>query len=269
MEKVSKMGNPSKKIKIEDKNIDENNNVTQMSLLDLNDDCLNEILGYLSVAELYRATKVCKRLDEVITNITIRNRCADLPTIRKYFSVPKFLEKFGENVHNLVASEHDIQFHPPNRTEAEQLLHLIQKYCKSLRHLNIYFHGPIGAEIIENFAKCLVNLKTVKLKYVHGSDPSYFLKYSEQIEIVELVSIRSNSFRYGNFPNLHTLKLIECAIPIREFENILKNVGTNLIEFELKWIRFHPSLQFDDSVMGIIDKYCGNLIILKLSFNNK
>lgn len=242
--------------KIKSTDIDENNNVVELSLVNLNDDCLIEIFKYVDGIELYYLTKVSKRFKCIVSS-SIRNGVLNLRKLPKALSATQILKTIGKSLSTLTAT-----------AKNDKYLNTISHCNKFLLHLDIEINLNVVSELLfYNYMESLVNLKTIKIKQTSSEfEIIHFLQKAKNIGRIELCHCELNPSCNITFPNLRSLKLIGCSLDLNYFEDLMKDIGNNLEEFEIDHLPpYQDGVVFRyERMLSIINEYLINLTKLTL-----
>lgn len=243
----------------------------EKNILELNDDCLVHILGYLSLNEWIRLSKVDERFYMIITTYVLRNRDVCLREIREIHSVRSVFQWFVPYAAHLIAASTDVQYKHEDKSRTEELFDLMWEHCneRKLRSLQIGIEQiEIRVGSIERFAMKLHGLKNLEIystrRYFYTTVTvippenivlEHILRHAKQLETISISNLPLTAKALGmhTFESLKEISLQFCdRINAHCFGNAMEKIGAQLKRFEWKNSTFFNQI----SLCGVIVDVC-------------
>lgn len=182
-----------------------------LSFLNLNDDCLYEILQYLSVLNLARVARTCHRLSGIAADVfAAKNERLVLGTSFESHAYSADDMKLVLRALGSVADNIKLSFASFKYEESNQMLSLVDKYCVSLEVLTLE-HLGINRTNLPILQKILSRMKEVKLKnckiykYFDGRAVDLFSK-CQSLTKLKLVDVQPIEFIHTDSDGLCSLE---------------------------------------------------------------
>lgn len=242
-----------------------------IQLLEMNDDCLLEILEYLTTTELATVASTCTRLRALARRIfkcnhqvAVFNHLTKPPNMQQFVSI---LRHFNDLVNSIVVKlEQDAPETPDQIVETNQmytnLFNAIIKYCSATR-IDDLILSHVKNLIYDDISDAESLLRKVKkLALMHCDDIfGQYVNNSTELEILIVNHIRchstSNAILRNQFPRLKFLLLFDyedksteaghTTITITEMNTFLSN------HKELEELNLHLNQDCDYSLSLIAD----------------
>lgn len=280
--------------------INHNSNVTdadsvelpQITLNDLNDDCLLEIFEMVGTIDWLRLSRVSVRFQSIIATQLLTRRQIDFGDLSRNHAIRKVFRMFGAFASGIKIATSDLQYQHERRSSAEELFYLLSKYCNANRLRDLSFSvnlSELRMEYVDALCVQLTHLHRISihsmrkgLRMIAPCDANgsvetevlhRMLSHAKKIETIELINVPLNGDALWN-NRLDTLKkvtLINCtAIDFCSFYAMMRNVGPQLQTFEWKNSAFTVKstvCQTISDVCEIIGECMPNLIALTFEMN--
>lgn len=227
---MSSSGQPSNSASAESRDIQTN----QLKLIDLNDDCLLEILDYLSLDDLAHILATCKRLNEMVQSV--------------------FHHKIRQ--HSIEVSSSCISAWPHGqRTTCKQhyqrkpnFLNFFHYFGKFITKLSIQFDKQLTASHLKGclFNNCSETLTKLKLSGIDvDHDFGVLTKKFPTVEELSLYSVDGTDIEsmLECFPSVTQLELINCHKYNRIYSKQLNHSTLMRNAFRPDIIKLFPRLQ--------------------------
>lgn len=191
--------------------------IRPMKLVDLNEDCLNEMFGHLSVIDLCYVSRVCKQLQQLAKSYFKRKYCdLNFTTLsrRRIISnqeATDVLSAFGSMISSISIQRQSFHNQEAIGQVEERVLMDIAEYCKELKTLKLKGFCFTSQAV---YALNLLSDSLTKLT-LDGSvfvDCVLHLNNFSSLERLILINSRDCEALLDTFPNLTCLELNHVSI---------------------------------------------------------
>lgn len=263
-------------------------NVNKTTILNLNDDCLLEVLKYLNLSEWINLSKLNERFYVLVINFLLKDGVLCLKDVRNHHNIRKVLRLFGPFANHIEATSNDIQYAPAKVSHSNELLSLLSKRCRSdrLRSLKISIDASsVGYRSCDNLAPKLARLEHFSIKWIkrlfplshsRGFDDQILrslLPQAKQLRSIECINLHFNSTFFHEFDlrNLQHISLETCpVINLTNFKSAMHKIGKQLKSFEWNNSAFAQQTHICETIINlcdIISTTAPNLVNLTLLMN--
>lgn len=262
--------------------------LSQPSLSHLNDDCLLHVFEMVGIVDWIRLSKVSPRFRSIISSKILSRQLIDFGAISRNHSIRKVFRMFGPFAASVKISVSDIQYQNERRSSAEELFHLLAKYCNvgKLRELTLSVDlGELCVEYVDKLGTRLGNLRHISIHSMRkwlrpteqidgdGKVLNQLMLHAKKIESIELTNMRLDGelFCDNRLDALQKLSIISCtAIDFNSFYELMQRIGKQVQTFEWKNSTFKDKSSLCQTIMDVcevVGDCLPNLTVLALEMN--
>lgn len=244
-----------------------------IELLDMNDDCLREILLYLPVLNLTCVARTCKRLNGIATEIfetkfsELALGTSTLSVVHSYEDIKLVIRTFGQYITKLNLSFLSIKF-----DDCNHLLNMVHQMCKALEVFHIQ-HVCINRSNMPKLIQIISKLRELELRNCKiyrymDNRTEYLFKHCKYLTKLKVVDVQPIEFIFSDpkaLRNLESFTYIDSGIRKMMYSDFMSHVLAH--ENKLTKINLNGPFKVNGNEILAIAKNCPN--VRKLYVNLK
>lgn len=238
------------------------------NILNLNDDCLQEIFGFLDVQDLWSIAQINERFEDNAKSIfplkyksfVFGDTDESKKFMRNYHQLANFVKKFGSFIVELYIDYRQLKYCGANRVW-ELFVRYSSIALKELHFIRFNLNGAILSTILPLFGR----FTSLDLEECDLSDPLIdSLRFCRQLERLRISCCDSDCrLLQFNFPKLESIRFNCCGgFNQRQMETFLE------YNPQLKEVMIYGCAEIDDNMLSVIGNHLARVEKVYINLEN-